>query len=710
MSLDAGFWQQFSAQQPRLRQDLVWQAQEYRGEAWTLLRDPLSDQFFRCPAQVAQFLKTLDGKTRIAEALAHLPETEQPDQEELLRLLTMLQERHLLEQGLDQQLQDRLAQRHIARKKIARQRWLMPLSIRLPLWNPDRFLQRWRMLWPGIFNRAAAMVVVLLLVIAFALAQEQSEALKVHWQSRFMDTSNLLWFWLLYPPIKLLHELGHAAAVSRWGGRVHELGVMLLVLMPVPYVDASASYAFANKYQRMLVAGAGIIVELLCAALAMILWWQAETGLWRDLCFNVMVIAGVSTLLINGNPLLKFDGYHVLAEYLEMPNLASRSQTVVRGQWARFLLRSPDVMPVKESVAEQRIAFCYGYASALYRLVIACSIIWFVAGAAFFIGMFLAIGYVLQQWFWPLYKGLAFLWQQAIEMQRRAVLLMRVAWVSLAIIACLIWPWQGSTTFDAVASLPENAAVRVGSGGMVHAMHVAAGDWIEVGQKIAQLHNPDLEAEKAALLSRIDEINQRRQALSLREELARQILQNEQVTLNNELKDLQSRIDSLEVISPAAGRFQSAAAQSWLGRYLKQGEVLGFVFSPEGVTLSAVVSQQVMPRLQSEGGSSQSAYEARFIMRPENEYSLQLEQEVPGMSRQLPGALLGSEVQLDARDTSGRTATEAVYHLRFKVPGYDLDTLAARAIIRAEHEPVSLLSRLLGALRRLWWQHEARSE
>ncbi len=136
----------------------------------------------------------------------------------------------------------------------------------------------------------------------------------------------LLILWLAYPLIKVLHELAHAFAVKVFGGEVHEVGLTLLMLTPVPYVNASASIAFAQKRQRIAVAAAGIAVEVVLATAALGLWMALEPGLIKDIAFAVVLIGGVSTLLVNGNPLLRFDGYHMLCDALELPHLAQRSQ------------------------------------------------------------------------------------------------------------------------------------------------------------------------------------------------------------------------------------------------------------------------------------------------------------------------------------------------------------------------------------------------
>src|SRR4029077_13640502 len=125
--------------------------------------------------------------------------------------------------------------------------------------------------------------------------------------------------------LKALHELGHGYAVKAFGGTVHEIGIMFLVFAPMPYVDASAASEFRSKWQRALVGAAGMLVEVFIAALALYVWLAVEQGLVRAFAYNVIVVAGISTVIFNGNPLLRYDGYYILSDLLEIPNLAQRA-------------------------------------------------------------------------------------------------------------------------------------------------------------------------------------------------------------------------------------------------------------------------------------------------------------------------------------------------------------------------------------------------
>ncbi len=169
------------------------------------------------------------------------------------------------------------------------------------------------------------------------------------------------------------------------------MGIMLLVFMPVPYVEASAAYAFRNKYHRMVVGAAGIMTELFLAAIAMVVWVLVEPGAVRSIAFNVMVISGVSTLLFNGNPLLRFDAYYVLSDFLEIPNFGTRSNQQLGYLLKRYLLGVKNNPPPARSSGEAVWLVTYSVASFFYRMFIMVVIALFVAGKFFIIGVLLAI-------------------------------------------------------------------------------------------------------------------------------------------------------------------------------------------------------------------------------------------------------------------------------------------------------------------------------
>ena len=221
----------------------------------------------------------------------------------------------------------------------------------------------------------------------------------LHWQEwsdslpeRVLAAENIVLLILVFPLVKFLHELGHGLVVKAYGGTVHDAGIMLLIFMPVPYVDASASLSFRSKYHRALVGSAGMLVEVAVAALAVYVWMVAELGIVKAAALDVILVAGLSTLVVNGNPLLRFDGYYILSDLLEIPNLGSRSNSLWATLIEQFLFgvkpsRANSILP-----SERPWMFVYAPLSYVYRTFVFFGIAIFVATE------FLSIGIAIALW------------------------------------------------------------------------------------------------------------------------------------------------------------------------------------------------------------------------------------------------------------------------------------------------------------------------
>src|SRR2546422_9728134 len=205
--------------------------------------------------------------------------------------------------------------------------WLSPLSWRFHVLDPEPLLRRLLPWFRPLFAPLGLVPWLAIVVPALVLMAVHWEALTENFIDRVTTPENALALFLLFPIIKALHELGHAAAIKAYGGEVHDMGVMLLVFTPIPYVDASSATAFGSKWRRFVVGGAGMMVELVIASVALYVWLGAQPGVARSLAHYAIILAGISTVLFNGNPLLRYDGYYMLVDLLEIPNLYTRSRT-----------------------------------------------------------------------------------------------------------------------------------------------------------------------------------------------------------------------------------------------------------------------------------------------------------------------------------------------------------------------------------------------
>jgi putative peptide zinc metalloprotease protein len=327
-TLFSSYWYRVADLRPRLRGHAGLHRQEVRGEPWYVLQDTSTGRNLRLSPAGWWICGLMDGTRSVQEiwdATTRRLGDDAPTQDETIQLLARLHASDILQCDVPPdslELFNRFEREERSRRW---KRFANPLSLRFPLLDPERLLARGLPAVRPLFGRAGFVAWLAVVTTALVLATSHWRELTFELADRVLAPENLLLLAFVYPLVKTLHECGHAFATKVWGGEVHEAGIVLLVLMPIPYVDASASTAFRSRRRRIVVAAAGMMVELFLAGLALFVWLLVEPGLVRDAAWNVMLIGSVSTLLFNGNPLLRFDGYYVLADALDIPNLGQRS-------------------------------------------------------------------------------------------------------------------------------------------------------------------------------------------------------------------------------------------------------------------------------------------------------------------------------------------------------------------------------------------------
>ncbi|MDN3276632.1 hypothetical protein QWJ07_20385, partial [Frankia sp. RB7] len=377
--LDAS-WHRIGSLKPKLRTHIRVHRHRYRDASWYVVQDSTSGRTHRFTPAVYFFVGLMDGQRTVddiwTQAVRQLKD-DAPTQGEVVNLLAQLNGADLLQTDIAPNANEMMVRYDRYAKAKRRGSFGNPLAMRLPIWDPDRFLEATLPLVRYAFTRLGA--VVWLATVAWALM-----LIGIHWDEltngmsdRILASESLLLTAMVFPVLKFFHEMGHAYATKIGGGEVHELGLMVLVFAPVPYVDASASIAFRSKWRRTLVGAAGMLVEIFIAALAMFLWTLVEPGLVRSLLFQTVLIAGVSTVLFNINPLLRFDGYYVLSDLIEIPNLGARSTKYWAWLVDRFAFGLRDEPPA--AVAREKAWFViYAPLALVYRIFMLFTISIFV--------------------------------------------------------------------------------------------------------------------------------------------------------------------------------------------------------------------------------------------------------------------------------------------------------------------------------------------
>lgn len=429
-------WHNAAKLRPRLLPHARIHPHTYRGKRWFVLQDSTGGRYHRLSPGAYVLVNRMDGVRTVQdlwdEACSAGGDTI-PTQDEVVELLMQLHSNDLLHCDVTPDTAE-LFERYSQRKSLKWKQWItQPTSLRIPLIDPDAFLAAWvhRLAW--VFSIRGALLWLSVVLPALMLAGQNWNELTLNISDHVLSTSNLLVLALVFPVVKAIHELGHGFATKVWGGSVHEMGLMFLIFAPVPYVDASAASAFRSKYRRAIVGAAGMLAELFLAALAMYVWVLVEPGVVRAVAFNVMLIAGVSTIVVNGNPLLRYDGYFILSDLIEIPNLGQRGQRYLTYWSDRYVFGAKELESPDETPSEKRWFVGYTITSWFYRIFVTVSIILFIANEFFVFGVALAIVAAFGLFVKPIWKSAKHLLESP-SLHRYRARAIRLSVIFLAII------------------------------------------------------------------------------------------------------------------------------------------------------------------------------------------------------------------------------------------------------------------------------------
>jgi putative peptide zinc metalloprotease protein len=700
-------WYRISGLRPILREHAQIHRHRYRHRVWFVLRDDFTGRVHRLSPAAYWIVAQMDGRRCVDElwllASRHFGESA-PTQDEVLQLLSQLHGADLMQCDAPPDVAE-LFERH-TRQERSRilQMVLNPTSVRIPLWDPDRFLGLTLLWLRPAFGWFGAALWLALTVPALFLAAQHWPELTENAGDRILAADNLLLISLIYPVVKILHEFGHGYVAKALGAEVHEVGLMFIMFLPMPYVDASAAAGFRSKYRRAAVGAAGILVELSLATLALYVWLAVEPGLLRAVCFNVMVIASISTIVFNGNPLMRYDGYYVLSDLLELPNLAARASTYWGHVFDKHVFGAKDAPSFPGKLpGEQFWLVIYAPASFIYRLVVQFGIAVYLAGSYFFVGVLLAVWVLVTGFCVPVYKGLAHVVSGSMlrhNRMRAMGLTASTALVGLVVLFGIPAPLH--TTAQGVIWLPQEAILRAATDGFVERVAVAPGSRVKSDAVLIESENPELRAKVAVLREHVSELENKLAALRFSDRVEAGVTSYELDAARSELSLVERRAKDLAARSGASGVFAVDEGVDLPGRFFHQGEVLAYVI-PDATRLVRVTVDQNDIELVRQHLRS---VEVKPMALLTTSYPARLVGEVPAAQSELPSRAFGSsgggEAPVDPRDNKGRTALQRVFQ-------FDLETAAdlpraafgSHVLVRFEHDWEPLGSQFYRRLRQL---------
>jgi putative peptide zinc metalloprotease protein len=700
------YWYRVAGLRPRLRAHARIDRQYQRDQLWYVLEDRSSGRQYRFTPAAHDILGAMDGELSVQQIWDRAVERrrqEAPTQEEVLRLLGMLHGLDLIQCEVAPDVSELFGRFESQQRQAQTQRWSNPLSMRVSLLDPDRLLDRLLPLLRGLFSPAGFAIWALLVLVGVVTGLQHWPALSENVVDRVLSPGNLLLLSFIYPLVKLAHEFGHAAATKVWGGEVHDMGALFIAFMPMPYVDCSAASMFRYRRQRAIVGAAGMMVELALASLAMLLWVNVEPGLARAAAFNVILIAGVSTVLINGNPLLRFDAYYILADLVGIPNLATRGNRYLGYLCQRYLFAAEHVESPVTARGERAWFLGYGIVSFFYRTAITISLIWMIAGKYFVVGVVLAVWAAAGQLVRPLWRMLAHVFSSPqLAAQRLRAGSITTGLVMLPVIAVFGLSMPSTTVAEGVVWMPEGTELRAGAEATVVMLRVRDGDFVKRGDVLIESEDPYLGSQIRLYSAQVRKTRAQLNAAvgnRVEMELARQRLEQAEA----ELAHAQQRAAELVVRAPLAGRVVIPESQNLVGKHFRQGEIVGYVLGDAPPTLRVVVPQERadLVRTHTERIFVRAASDPTTIRRAS------LQRSVPGATETLPSAALGTrgggEFAVKPEDEKGTALLQPAFQFDLELPLDDgRARIGERMWVRFDHGTESLGQQWYRQIRQLF--------
>lgn len=583
---------------PRLRNGLRFTPIIEKGTSWYILEDPLRNTYYRIGVEEYLFLSNLNGAPDFETLLQKVAKScgTGLTREQGEAILHWLMNRQLLQDdGGRLALSLEREQLSARLKKISR---LNLISFKISLFNPDQFLDRvypWMSWLTGrLFFLFWMVLAVLGLGILVARWGEFTDQV-----TGFFSPAKLLLIWLIWFLLKLLHELFHALVCRRYGGRVYDFGLLFILFIPLTYIDATSSWSFSSKWQRMHVAAAGIFAELCIAWTALLIWAMIPETTAGLIAHNTVMVAGVSSLLFNANPLMRFDGYYILSDLVSIPNLYGRGMAFVKSLAARVFLGVRGEGLKEKGIAALFIRL-YGVSVYIWKILVIISLGYIASRMAGGFGVFIMLGGVI------IWVGLPIVsfFMRLQEYKKHDPAIFRRFVVRFVVIAgCLgvgirYVGWQDQIRIPAVVEYRHKYDIRSAVDGFVNEIDVVAGQSVVKGQLLAVLENRELRFYYTSL-------QLKRKKLELKTRLARsrgrlneiQVLEEQMLVLARELDEREKDIAALRVYAPGTGTVTGLEPGSLPGTYIPRGREIIRVVSKNQKYMVASCSQNDIDRV-----------------------------------------------------------------------------------------------------------------
>lgn len=702
------FWHRVATTKPRLRPHVQVTRQHYRRGRWHVVHDPASNQFYRLNPVAHDFVASLDGARTVDEAWQlslgkHADAA--PTQNEIIELLSQLYSSNLLTIDASPEAEQLLRRNEDRASRRRKQQLASLMYLRIKVFNPDAMLDWLLPIFRPLLTRAGAVLWFALIIYAIWSILPEWHRLAGGFD-QLSNPANWGWMILVYVVLKAWHELGHGIICKRFGGQVPEMGFLLMIFLPSPFVDASSAWTFDSKWKRALVGAGGMIFELTAAAVAALIYVHAPEGtLLREVCFYAMLTSSVSTLFFNGNPLMRFDGYFILSDLIEVPNLMNRSTMMLKFLAQRHLYRLENVRPPTASTSEALILLVFGIASLIYRVFLFVVITFYVLNIFFIVGLLLAVWSVALWFIGPIGAFVHWIASNSALADRRG----RAVLTSLALAATVallvgVLPLPDWRRVTGVVEPTRRSGVFVSSEGFVARALVRAGERVKEGDAIVVIDSPEIAAQIKLAEANIKSLQMdAAEARSKNDPPSESVAISQANVWRQSLDELRRRLGELVVRAPIDGVLVGTDPARLVGAYVQVGAPVCEVVGVEEKRVSATLSQGEASWL-FELPPSSYTLRMRAVSDPWRVINGTGAVAIPAAQAELPhaalGAMGGGEINIRHNDPRGRSSQQEQFVVRIEADAADLRELAAgqRVYISASLPSRPLLQQIIDRL------------
>lgn len=646
-----------------------------------IVHDPARHQFHRLDWQSFEILSRWDLADSAAIIAAVNRDTPLDiGEDDVKQVLKFLQDQELINQP-DAQASTKMAERVKARQS-SWWKWLIHhyLFFRVPLWRPDRWLERWSKVGNFFFSRLFAWITLGILVLGLFQVSRQWD----YFTSALVDTfslQGLAAYGIALIAVKVLHELGHGFVAKKHGCRVPAMGIAFLVMFPMAYTDTNEAWLVKDRWKRFEISSAGIKTELIVASWATFLWAILPDGSIRSALFFLAAVSWVISVLLNASPFMRFDGYFILSDMLDFPNLHGRSFAIARWKLREWLFGLGEPPPEMFEPWKERALVAFAFATWLYRFVL------FIGIALLIYFMFtkmLGILLFVIEIYWfilsPVRSELLQWWErrESIQKSKRAKV---VATSTVIIVVLFILPLPTRVMTTAIFQPGEVWGIFSPGPAKLISMHVKDGMLVKQGDLLLALDPPDVLTDVRVTNARLERLDWQAQTASQAELLSLPLaLSNSQFKgASAEATRAQQNLERYQPRAPFAGVYRHANPDTLAGQWIAKNESIGVLVSPDPWKIEAWVDEHDRKRLRT---GDRATFYASSLNRPVRATVVDIDEDA---TRELPDGMLAAPYggPILVRQKQGRWIPEHAMY-RVVLNPDDAGNLPSEKVLRGE--------------------------